>query len=357
MNDSASPQSSSTPNPLSRLPRLEDRETGGVRDIHRGLRSLVLFFILGILLFFALRNAPLIQIWDTLLQLHGWQLLLLLGINSLVIIFMTLRWWLIVHAENPRLPFFPLIGYRLSVFALSYFTPGPQVGGEPLQIILLRRNHRVSFARAASAVVIDKLLEFLGNFVFIGVGLLAVIRLGILPERQTLSWIGWSVLVGLMSWPPVHLFLLYSGRKPLTALVKVALARYKQRKWFRLLVASEYLAASFTRRYPWALSVSLVASLLSWTGMGLEYWLMLQFLQIHLDLWQALAGLTLALLAFLMPLPGGLGALEASQVLALGTFGYGPASAISLALLMRARDLLNGGIGLLISGRNLKQGY
>jgi len=50
-------------------------------------------------------------------------------------------------------------------------------------------------------------------------------------------------------------------------------------------------------------------------------------------------------------LPGGLGALEASQVFALGFFGISAASAMSLALFMRARDLLIGGLGLLLAGR------
>jgi uncharacterized membrane protein YbhN (UPF0104 family) len=55
-------------------------------------------------------------------------------------------------------------------------------------------------------------------------------------------------------------------------------------------------------------------------------------------------------MAFLMPLPGGLGALEASQVFIFGRFGIRNAIAISLVLLMRGRDLLIGGLGLLMAG-------
>jgi len=52
----------------------------------------------------------------------------------------------------------------------------------------------------------------------------------------------------------------------------------------------------------------------------------------------------------LMPMPGGLGALEASQALALGALGFGPAAGLSLALLIRARDLSFGALGLLLAG-------
>jgi uncharacterized membrane protein YbhN (UPF0104 family) len=60
---------------------------------------------------------------------------------------------------------------------------------------------------------------------------------------------------------------------------------------------------------------------------------------------------SVALLSFLLPIPAGLGALEAGQVFALGALGYSPVQAISLALLIRARDLLFGGLGVLLASR------
>jgi uncharacterized membrane protein YbhN (UPF0104 family) len=53
--------------------------------------------------------------------------------------------------------------------------------------------------------------------------------------------------------------------------------------------------------------------------------------------------------------PGGLGALEASQVFALGAFGISAAAAISVTLLIRARDILIGGLGLLLASRGIKK--
>ena len=73
---------------------------------------------------------------------------------------------------EPEVPFLPLVGYRLSAFGLSYFTPGPQVGGEPLQIIYLQKNYGLTYARATAAVIMDKLLEFLVNFLLLAVGAL-----------------------------------------------------------------------------------------------------------------------------------------------------------------------------------------
>jgi uncharacterized membrane protein YbhN (UPF0104 family) len=67
--------------------------------------------------------------------------------------------------------------------------------------------------------------------------------------------------------------------------------------------------------------------------------------------WQALAGLTTMQVAFLVPVPAGLGAIEASQVFALGAMGFPPSMGLTMSLVMRARDLLFGGLGLLRAGK------
>jgi uncharacterized protein (TIRG00374 family) len=333
--------------------RKKDETSVARPKILSALRVFAVYLVLAALLWWALRGVPLSAIWDTLRQLKFWQLGLLFLINALVIVFMTMRWWLVVRAESPRVPFLPFIGYRLSVFALSYFTPGPQVGGEPLQVIYLRRYHNITLARAVSAVIVDKLLEFIGNFFLIGIGLLAFARAEIMPVHAGLPGVAWVALATLMAGPPIHLALLRQGRHPVRAGLRAALSRYQKKHWYRLTVAAEYLAGTFVRRHPRALIGALSASLVAWTGMGIEYLLMLDYLHIDLNLSEALAALTASLLAFLIPLPGGLGALEASQVLALGAFGYPAAVAISLTLLMRARDLLNAGLGILLAGRRI----
>jgi hypothetical protein len=294
---------------------------------------------------------PLGQIWVSLRQLRLWQITLLLSLNALVIALMTARWWIIVRAENRRIPFLPLTGYRLSAFGLSYFTPGPQVGGEPLQVIYLQKYHGLSYARATSAVIMDKLLEFLVNFLLLAVGAWAVFQVGLIPDtgsRPFGSLIGLGIL---LAWPLVHILLMYNGIMPLSALLRAQRFVPQKTKTLRLIFASERMAASFCQRHFPALLAAVGVSLLSVAGIVAEYVLLLEILGVQLSALQIFAALTAMQLAFLMPLPGGLGALEASQVFVLGVFGQPAAVAISLTLLMRARDILNGGLGLLLAGR------
>ena len=309
--------------------------------------------LLTSLLYFALRNAPLPEIWNVLKQLRLWQIGVLFVLNTAVITLMTARWWVIVHAENPSVPFLPLIGYRLAVFGLSYFTPGPQVGGEPLQVLYLQRRYGLTLARATSAVIMDKLLEFLVNFLLLGIGAWAVIRVGLISNSGAslnLSLIG---LATVMAWPLVHIILLYHGQLPVSAILRSQPFIPQKNKGIRLVKVAERLASAFCRRQLRAMSVSILFSALALAGIAMEYYLMVSFLGMRLNAVEVFAALTAMQVSFLFPLPAGLGALEASQVLALGAFGQPVSAAISLTLLIRGRDILTGGLGLLLASRGV----
>jgi glycosyltransferase 2 family protein len=304
--------------------------------------------ILGGLLYWALRNAPLAEIWAAIRHLRPWQIALLVLLNALLYVLITLRWWIIVQAEARRVAFWPLLAVRLAVFGVSYFTLGPQVGGEPLQVLSLQRKYGISYTRATASVLMDKLLEFLVNFLLLAVGLTAIFQAGILPENGMQVTGSLVFLVALILWPPIHIFLMYRRIYPLTSLMRFL---PKNARPVRFLRAAEWLAGTFCQRHPRALLGALAVSLLAGIGMLVDYGLMTSFLGIRLPFWKIVAGWTAGWLSFLVPLPGGLGALEASQVFALGAFGIPAAMAISVTLLMRARDLLIGGLGLLLAGQ------
>jgi glycosyltransferase 2 family protein len=312
-------------------------------------RPVLTYSLLAALLYFALRNAPLTEIWETLRKLCLWQILLLLGLNILIYVLISLRWWLIVRAEKRDVSFFPLLATRVAVFGVSYFTLGPQVGGEPLQVLYLQRNYGMTYTRATSTVVMDKLLEFLANFFLLGFGLTAIFQAGFFSADGNGSLVSLGGLVLLLLWPPVHIILMYHGKYPALALLR----KFSNNKLVRFVAASERMAGTFCRRHLSSLVLAIFASVLAALGMVIEFFCITLFLGIELSFWQTIAAWTAGWLAFLVPVPGGLGALEASQVFALGAFGISAVSAIGVTLLIRSRDLLIGGLGLLFAGRGV----
>ncbi len=290
------------------------------------LLSFAIYPVLVPLLYFALRNAPLLEIWNVLHRLRLWQIAALVAINIIVYLFVTLRWWIIARAGNKTIPYFPLVLIRVAVFGISYFTLGPQVGGEPLQVYYLQRKYGMTYTRATSTVIMDKLLEFLAK----------------IP------------MAAILLWPFIHITLMVRGIYPIGAALRLAFSRSGKPKWIRFIMVSERLAGLFCQRNPGALWMAAGASLAAGAGMIAEYTLITSFLGINLHSWQTIAAWATSWLSFLVPLPGGLGALEASQVFTLGAFEISAALAISVVLLIRARDLLIGGLGLLLASRGVK---
>jgi len=70
---------------------------------------------------------------------------------------------------------------------------------------------------------------------------------------------------------------------------------------------------------------------------------------------QAATALVAARIAILLPMPAGLGALEASQALAMSSLGLDPAYGVAIALLIRGRDVLLGLSGLALGGARVWQ--
>lgn len=329
------------------------------RSARRGAQSALLLLVALALLAWVLTQAPLRAAGALLGRLSLANVLALLLLNGLVLLTLNGRWWLILRAMGHPLPFFTLTLHRLAAFGVSYFTPGPHFGGEPLQVALLERQHAVARETAVAAVTLDKLLELLVNFLFLALGVGLVLRQGFLGER-----VGWETAVfpfTLLLSITLFLAATWRGLYPLTRLMRLLehLLPFwgeRARRAAALLQASEEQATHFCQRAPRAMLLALLISLLSWALLVTEYALMLRFLGVSLTAGQTVAMLTAARLAYLLPLPGGLGALEASQVFMLQILGFNPAAAIGASLLIRARDVLLGLAGLAWGGYRWRRG-
>lgn len=309
------------------------------------------------LLIWSLRSTPLSAIQREIFNLQGSQIFLLLALNGLILVIISTRWWLLLRAMGFHVAFAHVFSYRLTSFGVSYFTPGPQFGGEPAQIALLTRKDGIASAPAVSSVYLDKLLELMVNFLVLAGGLILTLATG-LRNNLLQHWL-WLPAVGVMLLPGVHLLALWRGRLPFSALLNHLGFSRLPRPFFQRIFATineaELQIALFLRRKPDVLIAGITLSILSWMGMIMEYALMARFLGIEAPFFQVLFAFVLSRLAFLAPLPGGLGVLEASQVLAMQILGFGAVTGVALSLLMRARDILIGLTGIVLGGFSLYQ--
>lgn len=313
-------------------------------------------FLLGLIiawfLWRSLRTTPLTAVLQTLRHLTWGEIAILTAVNTVVVLILSGRWWAILRGFDSHVPYLRLSGYRLAAFAVSYFTPGPQFGGEPLQVVFLKQSG-VHGVTATSSVAIDKALELLGNFTFLAFGALVILRLQFLPRLLATPLLGMAVFLLLL--PLLFLGSAWLGKRPLSFIL-MRLPGWLARRLPGVQKVSTFVQrveiemTTFCQREPRALTLAMGFSLLIWLVLLGEYWLMLHFMGVDLTVWQTVGVLTGARFAFLTPLPGGVGAVEASQILALTSLGYLPAQGISVGLLIRGRDLLFGGVGALLGG-------
>ncbi|HXF63098.1 MAG TPA: lysylphosphatidylglycerol synthase transmembrane domain-containing protein [Caldilineaceae bacterium] len=328
------------------------------RRSRRGITARAALLAASLLLLgLALRSVAPRDLLAVLAELTLDELVALALVNALLFASFTARLWLFLRVQGYPIPLRHLLAYRLTTFGISYFTPGPHLGGEPYQVYALVRRHQVPLPPAVAAVTVDKLLEMLFNFSFLAGGVLLLL----LHQPGAVPWpeqpLALYALVPLLL-PAGLLIALALGRCPLSGSLN-AVDSLSQRLWSRPLLApprretirhSEEAAGLLCRRNPALLLAAGGLSLLSWLGLIGEFWLLTRMLELPLSLTDAATALVAARIAILLPLPAGLGALEASQSLAMSSLGLDPGIGIAISLLLRSRDVVMGLSGLWLGG-------
>ncbi len=301
---------------------------------------LSLFTALGIALFVGVvLQTGIDEIWRNLRQfslLHFGVFVVLSFINFGLY---TLRWHLILKAiTHDPISFWSLFMHRMSGFALSYLTPSAQTGGEPLRILLLTHD-KVPSKKAASSAVIDKGLEFAALFLFIGLGIFIALLDGSLPPEM--NAIGWILLV-FMS---VAIFWFYfSSMKNIgffsSILRFLRLNRFRRVQTFhdRILEVEEEMA-SFYKKHLAIFWLLIPISLVTTSFLLLEHYLVARFMGVHMTFLQTFLVSTIPYVAYMIPIPGGLGLLEGGHAAIFAALGIS-INAFVLVFIIRIRDLI-----------------
>jgi uncharacterized protein (TIRG00374 family) len=304
------------------------------------------------LLYWALKDIRFPELFAILGRLNILQICVLLVVNLLFVLILALRWAVILRGLGAPVGLLPLLTYRLAGYAVSYLTPGPQFGGEPLQMYLANKRSDLGYDVGSASILLDKTFELLGNFAFLGLASLAFLPLGLLASggglRMALALPSLLILL-----PAAYLAAVFFGIRPLSWLASRLpaglLARPGIQKTVALVHSSEAKIMDYCSRRGRTLAQILLFFLLVWTISLAEMRLVLYFLRIPITLLQTLLVLAGGKLAFLLPFPGALGALELTQEGVFELLDLGSQTGMSLVLYMRARDLLFALAGLTVT--------
>jgi uncharacterized protein (TIRG00374 family) len=303
-----------------------------------GCLRLASLWILALLLGGAVvGQLPFAAIADAVGTLAAQQWLAWLAANLVVIAAGVGRWQLLHKVLDARVGFGGLLKIRQAGQTVSFITPGPQFGGEPLQIVWLWRQG-VALPAAALALALDRCFELAVN---LAVLLLAVALLAFLPAIAAVDWTAiLASLVGGIVAAWVLAVSLARHPKPLSNWMKGLAQRWQRHRYLRDLPCHGFpmYVARLRVNLSKTILTALLLSLAGWCGLLAELWLLLSVAGGPPDFPQFLLVLVAMRLAFLLPLPGGVGSLEAALFWAFQSLHAAPETAIGLIALMRLRD-------------------
>ncbi|MDT8398630.1 MAG: lysylphosphatidylglycerol synthase transmembrane domain-containing protein [Pseudomonadales bacterium] len=310
----------------------------------------VLLWLLALVLAgWIVSRLPLAAIAQNISMLSWWQWLAWSGLNLLIIVMFTQRWRILIRMLGLHVGFAQLLMIRQAGQTVSFLTPGPQFGGEPLQIFWLWRHCQVSLHTALLAVGLDRFYELWINLAVLLLGVLVLLSAPVLEFSNgqhiiailillllTLSALGW-----IMVRQPARLSRWLQ-----------ALARHWQHHPRLSQVDTHWQALGsdlrqVARVHRPALGMALLWSVAAWVTLAGELWLLLGFFDLALDFSAFVLILVAMRLAFLLPLPGAIGTLEAALFWAFQSLGLPLAAAVGVLALMRLRDAVLLGAGLL----------
>lgn len=329
------------------------------RALDRVFRWQTLFWLIAVVLVvWVVSQVPWGDVLDLLTSLTLLQIGLLVLVNVLFTVTLGARAWVLLRASGQRVPLRATTAYWLAGFAFSFFTPGPQLSGAPLEVYLLQRDYPVESATATAAITVSKLLEGVVNAGFLVFTFFAIVNLGFFPEAAAPTVAGMAAFLLVMVGG--YLYLTWRGRQPLSRLLdrlpSSLQARASQSGFMNMLAEAELQIGSFFHRHPLPLAIGIGLSVLATVLVVLQAWLVLLFLGVQLTVLEVVSVIVTVQIGVLFPTPAGLGALEAGLVFVFQRLGYPAGQAIAFALLLRIRDMAIGAAGLLSGGWSFVRG-
>jgi uncharacterized protein (TIRG00374 family) len=309
----------------------------------------VIWLTVPVLFWWVLSQVSFAEVWQPLSKLSLFEIGLLLFVKGLLELLLSGRWWLLLSGLGHRVRLLTLLGYELAGFGVSYFTPGPQVGGEALQVYLVQRKHGVSLTNSVASLTLDRLLGALAQSMLL-VGAFGAVLVADYSEQvasfqiRTNSAPALAVVLAITSLPLAYISLLWRGKRPLSYLLGLLPSRAI---WHYIWQVEEQVG-TFIQEKTALFCQALFLSLVVWpTLLAIDLGLALHLFGMPVSIVETLIILIAIRVVTLMPVPAGLGTLEACIMVAMQIVGGEPAIGLALSLFVRARDVLYGAFGLL----------
>ncbi|MCF7866567.1 flippase-like domain-containing protein [Candidatus Woesearchaeota archaeon] len=327
------------------------------RVLRKNLTVIVSILIGLAALGYILSNITIDQVFDTFKDATIELILIFILIQFVMFLVLTYRWKLILHSQNHKdIGVWRLMGYKLVGYAVSFITPSAKIGGEPVRAGLLSSKENMSFQRALSSVVIDKTIELSTNGFFTVLGFILILFSFVISENIKTMLI--VIIVIFLCLIFLFNYNMIKGKKFLSKFFLFFSSKKKKSKLLNKVIEFEDLVVKFYSADTKHFFYSLFWSVVSWLLMFFEFKVAAMIVGLNISVFQIFLIVCVVGAAFVVPIPMGLGALEAGQVGLFALFAISQAAGVALAFVIRIKDIFLTIIGFILLafyGLNLKE--
>ncbi|MEG1616580.1 MAG: lysylphosphatidylglycerol synthase transmembrane domain-containing protein [Bacteroidales bacterium] len=317
----------------------------------------IAFLLGGAVLLFMIYTIGIDQIWANVRQ-TGWWFLAIIGVWGVVYLINTIAWYAIIHEdESVRIPFYRVMQFTVSGYALNYVTPMGLAGGEPYRIMELRRY--MPTEKATASVILYAMMHVCSHFFFwLSAAVLVAWYLPVVPTALSIALtVMASVSIALIflffkgyrEGLVVKLFKIL-GKLPLVGKKVRNLKPETQEKLILIDTQIRSLRGKRKKAFYFSLGMEFLARVVSCLEI-LFILLALGQQAIYLDAFIVVALSSLfANILFFSPMQ--MGTREGGIFLAFKTLGITPGLSVSVSMITRIRELFWIMMGILIMKLN-----
>ncbi|MFA5051632.1 MAG: lysylphosphatidylglycerol synthase transmembrane domain-containing protein [Patescibacteria group bacterium] len=312
----------------------------------------IIFFItsavVGITLFVGvILKVGLPSIWQTIVDFSFAKWFVILFLYALAFFITQYRWYLILRSLGQPVKLSQILPAKIVGFSVDYITPSPNVGGEAIRAMVLKKDAGVPLSDGLASVIIDKLMDFSYALPFLLFSIFYVLI------KFSLSW---KLIAGLLFISLLFIFLIafFYYRTLRARDFFGSIIRFFQlhklsfvAKVMDKIGAFELIVIKFFRHDRRTLYRGLGLSVLGGIVTLSAMWSIMLFLGLPATFLDVILVSTLTVVTFLLPIPGSFGSTETGEALIFSLIGFSPESGVAFSLIFRSVDFLKVVIGLL----------
>ncbi len=268
-----------------------------------------------------------------------------------MIVILTWRWQIILKSQGVHhISFWKLNNYRLVGQGVSFLTPSGKLGGEPVRAGLTSSRENISFEKSLSSVLIDRTIDISSALAFFSIGVMILLLSFVIPAAIATILVVVCIIALILI--ITFNYRMLKGKPFFHYLFRfLGLSRIKKlEKFEEKLVDVEALIIKFYYEDKKYFFYALGISMLSWILMFVEYKIAALMVGHNLTPLQIFLVFSFIGIAYMVPVPMGIGSLEASQITAFSLLGISSAAGLALSFLVRLKDLFIAIIGVALLG-------